>query len=166
MFAFRDVPRLAGAFFRLPGSDRWLALRCVLLLPAVGVALRVIRMPRLQPLLNRYAISEFDIADAVAVQRGRQVASIVRSVARQGFYPAKCLEQSLAVWYLLRRERIPVDICIGVRMPKQVLEAHAWVEYRGTVLEDSDSLVPQFARFKEPLVSAQSRKRAAQAGES
>jgi transglutaminase-like putative cysteine protease len=54
---------------------------------------------------------------------------------------AKCLEQSLALYYLLRRQGVAVAYCQGVQ--PYPFRAHAWVEYRGQVIND----VPEHARF-------------------
>jgi hypothetical protein len=54
------------------------------------------------------------------------------------FYPARvaCLEQSLTLYWLLLRERVPVTFRIGV-LPSQ-FAAHAWVEYKGEPVLESE----------------------------
>jgi hypothetical protein len=73
-----------------------------------------------------------------------QVRAVESAVAMAGaLYPgrAKCLEQSLALYYLLRRQGVAVAYCQGVQ--PYPFRAHAWVEYRGQVIND----VPEHARF-------------------
>jgi hypothetical protein len=73
-----------------------------------------------------------------------QVRAVEYAVAMAGaLYPgrAKCLEQSLALYYLLRRQGVAVAYCQGVQ--PYPFRAHAWVEYRGQVIND----VPEHARF-------------------
>lgn len=74
------------------------------------------------------------------------------AVAMAGaLYPgrAKCLEQSLALYCLLRRRGIAVKYCQGVQpFPFQ---AHAWVEYRGQVINDIAEHAEQFARLPDQL---------------
>lgn len=73
-----------------------------------------------------------------------QVRAVEYTVAMAGaLYPgrAKCLEQSLALYYLLRRRSVAVKYCQGVQ--PYPFQAHAWVEYRGEVIND----VPEHARF-------------------
>jgi hypothetical protein len=67
------------------------------------------------------------------------------------FYPgrARCLEQSLALYYLCRRQGIAVRYCQGVRLFP--FEAHAWIEYRGKVMNDLPEHVKLFARFPDQL---------------
>jgi len=74
------------------------------------------------------------------------------AVAMAGaFYPgrAKCLEQSLVLYYLLRRHGVRVKYCHGVQpFPFQ---AHAWIEYQGQVINDISEHAWYFARFPEML---------------
>ena len=73
-----------------------------------------------------------------------QVRAVESAVAMAGaLYPgrAKCLEQSLVLYYLLRRQGVAVSYCQGVQ--PYPFRAHAWVEYRGQVIND----VPEHARF-------------------
>lgn len=66
-------------------------------------------------------------------------------------YPAraKCLEQSLALYYLLRRQGVAVRYCQGVQ--PHPFEAHAWVEYQGAIVNDVPERVKQFVRLPEQL---------------
>jgi hypothetical protein len=75
-----------------------------------------------------------------------------RAVAlASALYPgrAKCLEQSLVLYYLLRRGGIAVQYCQGVMA--YPFEAHAWVEYAGEVLNDIPEHAASFARLPAPL---------------
>lgn len=76
-------------------------------------------------------VTEYRLATAAALYPGR----------------ALCLEQSLALYYLLRRAGVGVEFRIGVQMYPFL--AHAWVEYRGQPLNDVPEHVKQFAPFDE-----------------
>jgi len=72
------------------------------------------------------------------------VKAVERAVAMAGaFYPARaqCLEQSLTLYYLLRRQGVAAVYCQGV-LPYP-LQAHAWIEYQGKVIND----VPEHAEM-------------------
>ena len=74
------------------------------------------------------------------------------AVAMAGaLYPGRalCLEQSLVLYYLLRRHGIPVRYCQGVQ--RHPFLAHAWVEYGGESLNDVAEHVQLFARLPEQL---------------
>jgi hypothetical protein len=59
---------------------------------------------------------------------------------------AKCLEQSLTLYLLLRQRRIPVALCLGIRPAR--FEAHAWVEYEGTALGQYTEKMRQMIRIQ------------------
>jgi hypothetical protein len=81
-----------------------------------------------------------------------EVRAVEYAVAMAGaLYPgrAKCLEQSLTLYYLLRRCGVAVRYCQGVQ--PHPFEAHAWVEYLGEVVNDVPEHVRFFARLPEQL---------------
>jgi len=67
------------------------------------------------------------------------------------FYPgrAQCLERSLVLYYVLRRQGVPVRYCHGVQ--PWPLMSHAWVEYGGDVINDVPERVKEFSRLPEQL---------------
>jgi hypothetical protein len=67
------------------------------------------------------------------------------------FYPgrAQCLERSLVLYYVLRRQGVPVKYCHGVQ--PWPLISHAWVEYRGEVVNDVPERVNEFSRLPDQL---------------
>jgi len=74
------------------------------------------------------------------------------AVAMAGaLYPgrAKCLEQSLAVYYLLGRRGAPVRFRMGVQ--SHPFLAHAWVEYQGQPITDVAEHVKWFAPLPDEL---------------
>lgn len=67
------------------------------------------------------------------------------------FYPgrAECLERSLVLYFILRTQGVPLRFCHGVQ-PFPLL-SHAWVEYRGEVVNDVPERVKEFSRLPEQL---------------
>ena len=65
------------------------------------------------------------------------------------FYPgrARCLEQSLALYVLLRRRAVPVRLRLGVQ--PYPFNAHAWVELNGAPLNERVETVRQFVPFED-----------------
>ena len=79
------------------------------------------------------------VADAAVSERARAIARIVKIAAEKGIYQAKCLQQTVVLWCLLRRNHIESEIRFGARKESGELQAHAWVEVGGVALnEDSD----------------------------
>ena len=62
---------------------------------------------------------------------------------------ALCLEQSLTLYYLLRRKCVAVKYCQGVQA--YPFQAHAWVEYRNEVINDVPEHAHFFARLPDQL---------------
>jgi hypothetical protein len=81
-----------------------------------------------------------------------EVRALEYRVAMAGaFYPgrARCLEQSLTLYLLARRQQIAVRYCQGMQL--YPFEAHAWIEYRGEVINDVAEHVKHFTKFPEQL---------------
>jgi hypothetical protein len=87
--------------------------------------------------------SQADTADVRATEYAVALAAAI--------YPGRalCLEQSLIVYYVLRRQGIPVQFAMGVQHLPFV--AHAWVEYKGEPITDVKEHVQQFVRLPGPL---------------
>jgi hypothetical protein len=80
------------------------------------------------------------------------VRSAERAVAMAGaIYPGRalCLEQSLVLYYMMRRQGIAVRYCQGVR--PHPFEAHAWVEYLDEAINDVPEHLKPFARLPGQL---------------
>jgi hypothetical protein len=57
----------------------------------------------------------------------------------------ECLEQSLALWYLLRRRGVAVELAFGMR--QYPFGAHAWVTYRGEPLNEDREALRHYVAF-------------------
>lgn len=77
------------------------------------------------------------------------VAETAHKVITAGaFYPrrAMCLEQSLALFVLLRRRDIAADLRVGVQtLP---FSAHAWVEVDGEAVNEKQGHIEQLVTFQ------------------
>jgi hypothetical protein len=90
-------------------------------------------------------------------QHARKTARVVRVAAWYGPYGGKCLEQSLVLWFLLRRQRIKSELRIGVRKEAKRFEAHAWVELLGLPLDESESVHQRFKPFDHAIIPLEAR---------
>jgi hypothetical protein len=139
-------------FWALSGSERWLLLQALLLLPAVVHDPAFGRLPSNlfrpeAPALNGKPRPELESRTAA-----RTVARLVDAAARNGPLPSSCLARSLTLWRLLARQGIGADLRLGVRQEGDRIAAHAWVEYQGAVLNDDAGVHQRFAAF-DPLVA-------------
>lgn len=119
-------------------------LRCALMIMTVKLMLRIHGFSGTMAWIRRRVKSVHEVVgvDPTVVKAAEW------SVAMAGaFYPgrAKCLEQSLTLYYLMRRQGVPARYCQGVQ--PYPFQAHAWIEYRGEVIND----VPEHAKMFAPL---------------
>jgi hypothetical protein len=81
----------------------------------------------------------------------RAACGMVIAALRYSFLQYTCLEESLTLWYVLRKEGIPACLRIGVRKENEKLEAHAWVEHRGEALNQDEAMHRHYAAFEQDL---------------
>lgn len=67
-----------------------------------------------------------------ADERINKVCYTVKAASRYQFVQSQCLEQSFVLYYLLKREGVNVNLCIGVS--KWPFASHAWVEIQGEII--------------------------------
>ncbi|MGH9703336.1 MAG: lasso peptide biosynthesis B2 protein, partial [Candidatus Acidiferrales bacterium] len=83
----------------------------------------------------------------------RTIERLVSAAASEGVYSANCLERSLTLWWLLRRQGFASQLKIGVRKKNDRLEAHAWIELDGTVLNDDPAVRSNYSPFTQDIAS-------------
>lgn len=120
---------------RAPGG-----LSCLAVLVAVKLGLLTLGFGRCFALAGRLlgARTGAEAPAAMLRETVRRVAVVA------AFFPGRalCLEQSLALWVLLRRRGIEVDLRLGVQ--PYPFGAHAWVEHRGQPVNERPELVGSF----------------------
>lgn len=100
--------------------------------------------------LDRWIVQEREAVDISSLPNETDRRSIIRSAnwinaaARHPWPWARCLQRSLALCFLLERRGVQAQLKIGVRKNGSALEAHAWVEYCGKVLNDSQEVSQRF----------------------
>jgi hypothetical protein len=127
---------------RLPHYSGW---RCAPVVVAVKLSLMVLGFPRTSRLIERLVAGR---SDDVTPADG-WVDSVAQGVVMAAvFCPGRveCLEQSMALYYLLRRHGVAAELRFGVRtMP---FAAHAWVMHRGVAVQQDLERLAQFAVFE------------------
>ncbi len=128
--------------------------------PLTGAALRVVGFNRWQSALLRLSPVDKKIPqeqNEKLIEKARMVARIVRIASRWGPYRANCLQESLILWWLLRRRRIESRLRFGARKEAGRMEAHAWVEFMDLALNDSQDVEMRFSPFDRDIASAEAR---------
>ncbi|HKQ87795.1 MAG TPA: lasso peptide biosynthesis B2 protein [Candidatus Acidoferrales bacterium] len=130
-------------FWSLSRPDRSAALEAAAVIAASRVGLRVLGYRRWKSFLSRWPLrkrSATPVRDTGDIARDNSLnhfARISRSAARNLFFHPTCLERSFGLWWLLQRRGFDADLRIGGRKEHGQFEAHAWVEYAGTSLNDA-----------------------------
>ena len=145
-------------FSNLPAPGRALFLRAAVLLPWVAVRLKLQGFQATnQSLKNSFQASQQTPgktgAPGLRTERARLTARMVRAAARHGLGNPSCLEESLVLAHLLRRQGIEAQLRIGVKKNIPKFEAHAWVECCGDALNEAESLHDHYAPFDEEFTS-------------
>lgn len=140
-----------AAFAALHPADRRLCLQALAAGAAIRIALRLLGYKRCRDWLDRLSRvpGAVNRVSADAGQAAR-VARFVRAAARHGPSGRNCLVDALTLWWLLRLQGIAGDIRIGVRKDAGALDAHAWVECGGLVLDEPADLSRPFAPLTAP----------------
>ena len=130
----------------------------------VSMALRVFGFKRFYMALNRRATriaarratraQTASVAlDAPCVQAGtldearRTTALVVLANRHYSPIEARCLVESMTLWWTLLRRGIGADLQLGVRTFVGPLQSHSWVEYQGVPLNDSENVGRVFETF-------------------
>ena len=124
--------------------------RAVVLLPLVRLSLRVRGYKKTQESLQGRLVRKAASAPEQGHSR-REVdgtCRMVRAATHYGPGHATCLEESLTLWYLLGRQGIAASVRIGVRKLGEQFEAHAWVEWQGTALNQAEEMHQHYAAFE------------------
>jgi hypothetical protein len=129
-----------------------------LLLPVVKASLRLRGFKKTKESLEKRQSR----GSAEASERGARLEAVlgmsrmVRAAARYGVVRATCLEESLTLWHLLRKQGHGAKLRIGVRKRAQKFEAHAWVEHDGTALNQAEQMHRHYAAFESEFVGQDS----------
>jgi hypothetical protein len=118
-------------------------LRCMLVLLAVRLHLKARGFGRSGARARRLA------ARAPGTDSGASAGDLAERTAHRvavagAFFPGRavCLEQSLALYVLLRRRGVPAELRLGVT--PSPFHAHAWVEVDGAPVNEDAETVAKF----------------------
>lgn len=140
-------------FSALERPARGLFLRAAVLLPLISASLRLRGFRKTQAFLQKFLPAPNESASISASTNADLTARMVRAAVRHSPGHPTCLEESLALWWLLGRQGITCDLRIGVRKQAEKFEAHAWVEREGAALNEPEASHEHYAAFDAALSS-------------
>ena len=137
----------------LEAQARGILLSAAALLPFLFASLRLRGFRKTQAFLRKHLSPSGVPAEVEAAAQAALTTRLVRAAARYGVGHPTCLEESLALWWLLSRQGIDCELRIGVRKHDDKFEAHAWVEREGAALNEPQALHEHYAAFDTALAS-------------
>jgi hypothetical protein len=136
----------------LSWSELMLLIQALLLLPLVAFGIKCFGFRRFYGSIANLNRRKDKGQEREGIKSARAIAKLVEIASRHGLYKPNCLQKSLLLWWLLQRRSIESELRIGVRKKGEILEAHAWVEYQGCVLNDRSDVDQTFAPFAEAIM--------------
>lgn len=147
-------------FRRLSPFERGVVLEATGGLLATWTGLRLIGFRRWERVLAVFAPAantNGPVHDASEQESAHVVARMQEAAARNLFFGTNCLEQSLVLWWLLRRRGFDAVLRLGARKDSDRFEAHAWVELDAQALNDANAEHRHFVPFERPFLSMEAR---------
>jgi hypothetical protein len=126
--------------------------RAVLLSTRIAISLRLRGFKRTKDALHAelpFASSQQFLPDRGVKDRVEKTCRMVKASTHYGIVRSSCLVESLTLWSMLQEQSILTTLRIGVRRGSQNFEAHAWVEYEGVALNQSEEPHQHYAAFDE-----------------
>ncbi len=120
-------------------AERRFLLRALLELPLLQWQLRRLGMARSRDWLQKRRLP--DLRGAIAP---RNIAALIHTAGRRGVARGTCLSRSLLLEALLRQAGYRPQLRIGVRRKAAKVEAHAWIEVDGAVVNDAADVRQRF----------------------
>jgi hypothetical protein len=139
-------------FRALERPVRRIFLVAAAVLPFISLSLRLRGFLKTRTFLQNHLSSSHDPNQLYSICP-KVTARMVRAAARYGLGHPTCLQESLALWWLLGRQGIPSDLRVGVRKHADKFEAHAWVERNGIAMNEPEGLHEHYAAFDAALAS-------------
>jgi hypothetical protein len=138
------VLRRLRRYLALSGTDQRFLARAIWSLVVIDLELRLWGLPHVVARAERTAGSATTPPAPRGVHRARRYARWLEVASRVPWVRARCLHRSLALHEWLCHQGLPSRLCIGVRKAQGKLQAHAWVELGGEVVNDSPAAVAAF----------------------
>jgi len=158
------LPDKWRGFRKRPREDRQLIVRAALLLPLTEIGLRWFGFLRWKEFIEKFSLPvqiPLPLPSDLEREAALRAVRAVRSVELHGLTDPNCLERSMTLWWMLRRDGIHGELHIGARKEGGRFEAHAWVELDGQVLNDGAEVHQHYARFDAPIAAAGAQPHAA-----
>ncbi len=137
-------------FLALSTGDRQVFAQAWILLLKHSIALRLCSRERVGRVVAD-AMKSHASGDSGDLEQARHWLKIANRAARHHVVRTNCLVRSLAGREMLARRRVDATLRIGVSHDTDGgLQAHAWLESAGEVINDASDVTHRFVPFDDP----------------
>jgi hypothetical protein len=143
-------------FLRLKRPERKIVLEAAVALFATWAGLRIFGFRRWKEISSRLARSKNKnsrgAGEAPAdLELAQKIARLEAATERRLIFRVNCLDRSMSMLWLCRRRGIPATLQFGARKHGTLVEAHAWIEVAGHVINAAEMDLPDFVVFDGPI---------------
>jgi hypothetical protein len=143
-------------FLRLNLPERKIVLESAAVLFATWAGLRLFGFRRWKEISERPAHAKEQNARGTGeiradLQLAKKISRLEAAAERHLMFRVNCLERSMALLWLYRRRGIPATLRFGARKHGALIEAHAWIEVAGNVMDTSAGNLDDFVAFDGPI---------------
>ena len=155
----RAIIQSSRTFWSLKTAERDIACAAAIGLTIMWLGLRVFGFLRWKEFVVRRVRRSITMGTGRASSEisANRIMRLEAAAARNLFFATNCLEQSLVLWSLLRRNGFPADLKFGARKQAGRFEAHAWVELNGCALNNETDSHQQFVPFDGEVTSMETQ---------
>ena len=121
------------------------------LLLVIDIALRMLSFRKVQGWIR--SPDQPGVSTIKAEKVIQRSSGFVDLAARHHLYPMTCLRRSLTLQWLLSRAGLYTTLQFGVRRENGNLQAHAWLDYQGQVIDKNPIPTEQYANLKAKEVA-------------
>ena len=146
---------LMRRFWSLSGPDRRLALEAAMAIALTRTGLWIAGYNACIALAARFSGNKAN--SRFHKHPAERVATMLNATARHLPFHPTCLEQSIALWWMLRRRSYEAQLRLGGRLEEDQFEAHAWIERGGIVLNDAAGEYLTFSSFQKTDPGSEAR---------
>lgn len=150
----RSLHRKCRTWCGLTAVERRVLSSALVLLPLTAFSIRFFGLNGTRAQLT----GKLSMAPIQPQPSREEVIGVVRMVRIARRYHSRwtnCLTHSLVLWLMLRRRGVAAEIRIGTQYDStRRFSAHAWVEWSGLILNDSQDVGIRYAPFERPVIAA------------
>jgi hypothetical protein len=142
-------PRRLQKLAALSIPDWRILLASMLLLPATALSLKMKGYTWTRKFLENLGKPRphSDLTRENQLNEAQRITRLVSIAASYGIYRTNCLKIALVAQWLLQRKGIATNLRIGINNDLSLFSAHAWLEYDGEILIDSEDTRDRFTAF-------------------